>query len=162
MNINAGQFKFDEDTKRSHLIANRPAMMYWDDILIFMATKKAYIIMQKDTGNILRSFPHDKLNFPVMTVSKTKCLILDTPSTAVYFDEGAGINKNIVFRIDPVKVLSTISLQENYVIVVYENSVAVFNASTGDKLEEKIVCDKSFKFKASCINFKGSEVYLVT
>ena len=162
MNINAGQFKFDEDTKRSHLIANRPVNMFWDDTLIYMATKKAYIIMHKDSGNLLRSFAHDKLNFPIMTVSKTKCLILDSPSTAGYFDDSAGLNKNIVFRIDPSKVVSTIVLQENYVIVVYEGSVAVFNASTGDKLEERVTCDKSFKFKAACVNFKGNEVYMVT
>lgn len=110
MNINAGQFKFDEDTKRSHVIANRPVNMFWDDTLLYMATKKAYIIMNKDSGNILRSFAHDKLNFPVMTLSKTKCMILDTPSTAVYFDDSQGINKNVVFKIDPAKALSTIVL----------------------------------------------------
>lgn len=54
MNINAGQFKFDEDTKRSHVIPNRPVNMFWDDTLIYLATKKAYVIMQKDTGQLLR------------------------------------------------------------------------------------------------------------
>jgi hypothetical protein len=29
-----------------------------------------------------------------------------------------------------------------YVIVVYETSIAVYNASTGDKLEERVTCDK--------------------
>jgi hypothetical protein len=144
MNINAGQFKFDEDPKRSHVIANRPVNMFWDDQLIYMATKKAYIIMHKDSGNIIRSFAHDKLNFPVMTLSTkgSKCLILDTPSSAVYFDELSGIQKGVTIKIDSNKALTTIVLQENYVIVVYEGSVATFNASTGDKLEDRVTCDK--------------------
>jgi hypothetical protein len=36
----------------------------WDDNLIFMASKKAYIIISKESGNMLQSFPHDKLSMP--------------------------------------------------------------------------------------------------
>jgi hypothetical protein len=34
----------------------------WDDNLIYIASKKAYIIMQKDNGQVLQSIPHDKLS----------------------------------------------------------------------------------------------------
>jgi hypothetical protein len=54
-----------------------------------------------------------------------------------------------------------ILIQELYVIVVYENSVAIFNASNGDFLEEKGKQDK-MKYKAACTNFSGTEVYLIT
>lgn len=48
-------------------------------------------------------------------------------------------------------------------IVVYEGSVAVYNASNGDKLEERIVpSDKQLKFRQACVNYKGNEVYLAT
>lgn len=54
-------------------------------------------------------------------------------------------------------------MQEMYVIVVYENTVAVYNSNSGDKLEERPIQDsKQFKFKLSaCVNFKGNEVYMI-
>lgn len=144
----------------------------WDDNLIYIASKKAYLIMNKDTGNILQSITHDKLSkraaqltcidFPVMALSKTKCLILEQPTVATYFDETQGIKKQTTFRLDASKVLSTITLQENYVIIVYEGSIAVYNSSTGDKLEERVTLDKQFKFKTSCVNFSGNEILVVS
>ena len=62
-----------------------------------MASKKAYIILNKDTGSPLQILQHDKLSkpfiqeccldFPIMTLSKTKCLILESPNQATYFDD---------------------------------------------------------------------------
>jgi hypothetical protein len=76
MQIGASGFKFEED-KRNFVVANRPIHLFWDDNLIYMATKKAYIIMNKNNGAILMSLSHDpKLNAPQMAMSKTKCLIL--------------------------------------------------------------------------------------
>jgi hypothetical protein len=76
MQIGPTGFKFEED-KNSYMIANRPIHLFWDDNLIYMATKKAYIIMSKDSGKVLTSIGHDpKLNAPHMAMSKTKCLAL--------------------------------------------------------------------------------------
>jgi TFIIF-interacting CTD phosphatase-like protein len=52
-------------------------------------------------------------------------------------------------------------MHEMYVIVVYENSVAIYNAATGHFLEEKGKLDK-FKYKTACVNYNGNEIYLVT
>lgn len=52
-------------------------------------------------------------------------------------------------------------MQEMYIIVIYETSVVVFNATTGDFLEEKGKVDK-FKYKAAVVNYNGSDIYLVT
>jgi hypothetical protein len=65
-----------------------------------------------------------------------------------------------VFRIDPTKQIVNIVMQEMYVIVVYESSVAVFNAATGDFLEEKGKLDKQLKYKNAVVNCAGSELYL--
>jgi len=46
-----------------------------------------------------------------------------------------------------------------YVIVVYETSVCIYNASNGDFLEERGKLDK-FKYKAAAVNIEGTEVYL--
>jgi hypothetical protein len=145
----------------------------WDDNLVYMATKKAYIIMAKDSGAILQSISHEKLSkqligpknvldAPIMSMSKTKCLILESNNQAIYFDETQGIKKQISFRVDPSRTIQMILMQEMYVIVIYENSAAVYNATTGDKLEERVYPDKQFKFKPSaCVNFKGNEVYMI-
>jgi hypothetical protein len=64
MQIGQTGFKFEED-KKSFMIANRPIHLFWDDNLIYMATKKAYIIMSKESGQVLMSIAHDpKLNAP--------------------------------------------------------------------------------------------------
>ena len=52
-------------------------------------------------------------------------------------------------------------MHEMYVIVIYESSVAVYNSTKGDFLEEKAKLDKQFKFRYACTNFAGSELYLV-
>jgi len=52
-------------------------------------------------------------------------------------------------------------MQEMYVIVVYENSAAVYNAATGDKLEERVQPDKQFKFRQASVNFKGNDIYMI-
>jgi len=36
--------------------------LVWDDNLIYIASKKAYLIMHKENGNILQSITHDKLS----------------------------------------------------------------------------------------------------
>ena len=48
-----------------------------------------------------------------------------------------------------------------YLIVVYETSICIYNAATGDFLEEKGKLDK-FKYKAACMNNNGNEMYLVS
>ena len=52
-------------------------------------------------------------------------------------------------------------MQDMYVVVVYENSTVVYNAATGDKLEERGQLDKQFKYRQACVNFKGNDLYLV-
>lgn len=64
-------------------------------------------------------------------------------------------------------------MHEIYVICVYETSVAIFNSSTGDFLEEKGRLEKTFKYKMGVgkiwnktnnliVNFNGNDIYLVT
>lgn len=52
------------------------------------------------------------------------------------------MKKQTTFRVDPTRPIQMIVMQEMYVIVIYENSVAVYNATTGDKLEERVTPDK--------------------
>ena len=51
-------------------------------------------------------------------------------------------------------------MQEMYVIIIYESSVAIYNSATGDFLEEKGKLDKQFKYKSSVVNYAGNDVYL--
>lgn len=113
--------------------------------------------------NLVRDIIHYlTLDFPIMQLSKTKCLILESNQQAIYFDETQGIKKQTSFRLDPTKTISNIVMQEMYVVVIYESSIAIYNSQTGDKLEERVTCDKQFKFRLSCINTNSTEVYVVT
>lgn len=114
--------------------------------------------MQKDAGTVLQSIPHDKLSVPIMTLSKTKCLILSSINEAVFLDE-SGIKKQIIFRVEPTKSIVTIVMQEMYVIIVYESSIAIYNSATGDFLEEKGRLDSKLKYKNSVVNYAGNELY---
>lgn len=48
-----------------------------------------------------------------------------------------------------------------YLIVIFETSIAIFNAAKGDFLEEKGRLDK-FKYKIATINYNGNEIYAVS
>ena len=52
-------------------------------------------------------------------------------------------------------------MHDMHVVIVYETSVVIYNAATGDFLEEKGRVDK-FKYKAAVVNSNGSEIYLAT
>ena len=88
-------------------------------------------------------------------------MILAQNNQAYFFDEKVGFKQNLVFRFDPQRLIVSILIQESYVIVVYETSVAIYNAATGDMLEEKGRQDK-MKYKCASANFSGTEIYLIT
>jgi len=72
-----------------------------------------------------------------------------------------GLKSQIMFKFDSDKYIVQILIQELYVIVVYDFSVAVYNAANGDLLEEKGKQDK-FRYKAAVPNFNGTDIYLIT
>lgn len=75
-----------------------------------MATKKAYYIMDKESGKPIQIINNEKQGLtPIMSLSKTKCLILHTANEALFFDE-SGLHKEIVFKVEPSKAITTILL----------------------------------------------------
>lgn len=65
-----------------------------------------------------------------MAVSaKGKCLIsLPKSGEAVFFDPERGLQRKPVICLDPQKQVVGLALQEMFAIVLYEQSVAIFNA----------------------------------
>ncbi len=58
-------------------------------------------------------------------------------------------------------MIVSIVMQEMYVIIVYESSVAIYNGATGDFLEEKgNKLEKQMKYKNAIVNCAGSELYV--
>lgn len=51
-------------------------------------------------------------------------------------------------------------MHEIYVIVVYETSVCVYNAQTGQFLEEQGILEK-FKYKSASLNYVSGNILLV-
>jgi len=97
---------------------------------------------------------------PIMALSRSKCLVLSQNNEAYFLDEN-GLKKHIVFKLDPQRHIVSLQMHEMYVIVIYETSVAIFNSTTGDFLEERGKLDK-FKYKTAVVNYNGNEIYLVT
>lgn len=48
-----------------------------------------------------------------------------------------------------------------YLIVIFENSISIYNSTTGDFLEERGRLDKQ-KYKVAAVNNNGNEMYIVT
>lgn len=69
--------------------------------------------------------------------------------------------KAATFKFDQNKVVVSMILYEMYLIIVFETSIAIYNATSGDFLEERGRLEK-FKYKAAAINNNGNEIYLVT
>jgi hypothetical protein len=55
-------------------------------------------------------------------------LILSQNNQAYFLDEKQGLKTSPLFKFDPNRLIVNIVIQELYVIVVYETSVAIFNA----------------------------------
>lgn len=51
-------------------------------------------------------------------------------------------------------------MHEIYVIVVFETAVAIFNAQTGDFLEEHVITDR-LKYRAGCLNHQTGDIMLL-
>jgi|TARA_B110000285_G_C14932755_1_gene518122 hypothetical protein len=51
-------------------------------------------------------------------------------------------------------------MHEIYVIVVFETAIAIFNAQSGDFLEERGLLEK-FKYKCASLNHKTGDIILV-
>ena len=56
-------FKFEEDKRfdKGHYIAHRPKQLIWNDNYIYFSTKKAYVIIRKDSGDVVHTILHNKI-----------------------------------------------------------------------------------------------------
>mmetsp|Transcript_16010 Transcript_16010/g.24830 ORF Transcript_16010/g.24830 Transcript_16010/m.24830 type:complete len:110 (-) Transcript_16010:2224-2553(-) len=109
--------------------------MYWDMDLLFLATKKAYQILDKHSGNILQQVLLYNQPVPQMFLSKSKCLILNEGNCGFFMDKDSGQKQAITFKFDSFPSATSdkgqivsLLMHEIYVIVVFETSIAVFNA----------------------------------
>jgi hypothetical protein len=71
------------------------------------------------------------------------------------------------FALDPKYILvNLLYVEGDYVLAVYETCVQIFNATTGNLLQQTAVLDdksiNKFKFKMAAVNIANTEVYLVS
>lgn len=158
--LHSKEIRFEKDPaiERGYNIAIKPSQLHWDDDKIYLSNKRAYVVMRKSDGQIITKVDIDKQEVPPFAVSKSKCLVLNDRNTGQYLTDN-GISDQIKFEFDPNKKIVSLFLVDMYVIVVYETSVCIYNASNGDFLEERGKLDK-FKYKAAAVNIEGTEVYL--
>jgi hypothetical protein len=98
LNLESNQFTEEKKIEKGYFIACHPMQLHWDEDLIYYASNKAYIILNKNTGSILQNIPHEKLTMPMITLSKNKCMILSGGNRGYFLDEQQGIKKNIKLR----------------------------------------------------------------
>lgn len=115
---------------------------------------------------------------PVMTVFRDKCLIMTTNATtgvkkAQYMNENLKSNGYLMnspeFALisDPKYVLvNLLYVEGDYVLAVYETYVQIFNAATGDLLQQIAIPEEKsinkFKLKMAAVNIANTEIYLVS
>jgi hypothetical protein len=118
---------------------------------------------------------------PMMTVYRDKCLVMSKSQKKAKFliegkdptgkedDRNIGYMDNkLIFKIDQNRTCVTMLLVENqYVILVYENAVTIMNAKNGDALQDLDKFDQmnqgmKFKFKYATVNIENKNVFLVS
>lgn len=67
-----------------------PEQMLWDSEHIFLGTKKAYIIMNKQTGQMVQNVQLNNQPYPQMTLSRGKFLVVNDNSHGFFVDLNNG------------------------------------------------------------------------
>ena len=173
-NGSSGQYKFEEDKNIPEKAlalpkGTDPIQIQWDNDLIYISSKKGYLIFNKnDCNTILQQVALVNQLEPKFCLCKTKTVILNHGNCGFFLDAKSGQKKHILFKFDKYNQSQTtdkgqivqILMHEIYVIVVFETCIAIFNSQSGDFLEEKGVLDR-FKYKAACLNHTTGDVLLV-
>ena len=104
--------------------------------MIYLASKKAYLILNKHDGSIKQTVALNNQTVPQICLAKGKSLVLNNGNCGYFMDTHTGMKKAIVFKFE--KYPSTfhgdkgqiiqILMHEIYVIVVFEVSIAIFNS----------------------------------
>jgi len=105
-----------------------------------------------------------------MCLSKNKCVALNNGNQGYFVDEDSGLKNAITFNFDKLPPsqgkfeskgsIVQILMHEIYVIVIYETCVAIFNAQTGDFLEERGNLER-FKYKVASLNHATGDIILI-
>ncbi len=161
--LNPDTRKFEDTPGRENgfFIGDTPISIFWEDKYIYMLHKKAYLIMDMN-GNNVQQLSHDKVQRPLMVLSKTDCIILGPGNEGLVFTEKGALKTK--YRFDPSKEIVSIVQHEIYIIVVYEHSVAIYN-NEGAFLDEKGRLEKTaksdhFRYTSVSLNFMTGGVVL--
>lgn len=115
-------------------------MLYWDDDKIYMASRKGYTIMDKNTGGIVATYSLEEKrgsNPQMMAVSRGRCLVVTNNNRLAQFlmVQSGQLMARPAFVLDPQKqLMQLVMIDAEYVVAVYDTSVAIYHQGTGDLL----------------------------
>lgn len=102
--------------------------------MIIACTKKCYNVISYSTGNVIYRVPCVVPYVPLICFNKKTALVLGQNNIAYYADEFQS-KANVKFDFEANKGgITSMACHDNNIIVVYETSIAVFNADTKEKL----------------------------
>ena len=137
--IFAGYRQFKEETRmprtQGYQLGFSPTQILWDGDYIYIASKRAYMVMSYNDGAILTKCEIDQRETPMMAVLQEQLLIVTgLGKKAHFFDKTEGIKTDRIFNLDGAGPVVSIQLVNEYVIAVFELCVRVYKAATGDFL----------------------------
>jgi hypothetical protein len=117
-----------------------PTQIIWDGDLIYIASKKNYMIMDYTDGQLVAKYELVNGDVPMMSVYKDKCLVVTRLGKEAQFllpRDGGILQDKPYFDLEAgSSTLVSIQLvDEQYVVAVFDNMVKIFKASTGDLLQ---------------------------
>jgi hypothetical protein len=74
--------------------------MLWDNDLIYMSTKKAYVILNKRDGGIVQMISIENQPIPMLCLAKGKPLVINKGNQGFFVDTKTGMKNNIVFKFE--------------------------------------------------------------
>ena len=124
--------KFDEvRSGHEYSLKELPTQIHWDGELIYVANKRHYQIIDKESGVIKQHVDLQGKAMPMLGFSKRHCLIVNGANQGYFMDQQHGQRSNTIkFSFDRAERgnIVQVLMHEIYVIVVYELSICIFNA----------------------------------
>lgn len=165
----AGLCKFREDSNavrnKGFTLGFTPTQILWDGDKIYIASKRAYMVLSYQTGDLLFKHEIDVRDVPMMTVLQDKFLVVTRGGRCAQFISQGRMLDHPMFNLETNSALVSIHLVAEYVIAVFETFVRIFKSQSGDCLQEAGRLDTrntiKFRYKAANVNPIENEVALM-
>ena len=141
--LNERSYLFEEDSKtQSIFVAEVPLAIEWEDRVICIAHRKNYVILSYPSGKMLNKLNIEPGPVPGICTMKGMTVVLGSNNLGYYVDDNGTVKKNLQIDFEQSTIVR-LGVQSIYLIALCEYSVQIYNAATGEFLQERGVLDKT-------------------